>query len=88
MEDYYGLFDAKNHFSELINRVLDGEVLTVTKHGKPVAKIIPFETEVEERSVGCVLGSIGKTRACIASRHTKFLKNGESWKSLAREGLR
>ncbi len=38
-----GVFEAKNHFSELLERVQRGEIVTITKHGKPVAQISPPE---------------------------------------------
>jgi antitoxin (DNA-binding transcriptional repressor) of toxin-antitoxin stability system len=34
-----GVFEAKNHFSELLERVQNGEVVTITKHGKPIAEL-------------------------------------------------
>lgn len=36
------LFEAKTHFSNLIQRVQDGEQITICKHNTPVAKIIPI----------------------------------------------
>jgi prevent-host-death family protein len=35
-----GIFEAKNHFSELIERVQRGQTVTITKHGKPVAQLV------------------------------------------------
>ena len=40
-----GTFDAKTHFSEIIENVQKGKNYTITKRGKPVAKIIPFSEE-------------------------------------------
>ena len=40
-----GTFDAKTHFSEIIENVQKGKNYTITKRGKPVAKIIPFSGE-------------------------------------------
>ncbi len=40
-----GAFDAKTHFSQIIEQVLSGEEFTVTKHGKPVARIVPVPTD-------------------------------------------
>jgi len=40
-----GTFEAKTHFSQLIERVENGADFVITKRGKPVAKIIPFEQE-------------------------------------------
>ena len=36
-----GAFYAKTHFSRLIERVSKGEEITITKHDKPVARLIP-----------------------------------------------
>ncbi len=33
------LFDAKNRLSELIDRLQAGEVFTITRRGKPVARL-------------------------------------------------
>ena len=36
-----GAFEAKTHLSALLDRVEDGEEVTITRHGRPVAKLIP-----------------------------------------------
>ena len=38
-----GAFEAKTKFSELLERVSEGAEITITKHEKPVAKLVPFE---------------------------------------------
>ena len=38
-----GAFEAKTKFSELLERVAQGEEFTITKHEKPVARLVPFE---------------------------------------------
>jgi prevent-host-death family protein len=38
-----GAFEAKTHFSQIIEKVENGADFIITKRGKPVAKIIPFE---------------------------------------------
>jgi len=40
-----GAFEAKTHFSRIIEEVERGADYVITKRGKPVAKIIPFEQE-------------------------------------------
>lgn len=37
-----GLFEAKTHLSELVARAEQGEEVVITRHNKPVAKIVPF----------------------------------------------
>jgi prevent-host-death family protein len=36
-----GAFEAKTHFSSLLERVEKGEHIIITRHGKPVAKLVP-----------------------------------------------
>lgn len=35
------VFTAKRHFLAFIDQVKNGEVVIITKHGRPVAKLIP-----------------------------------------------
>jgi prevent-host-death family protein len=35
-----GVFEARNNFSSLIDRVEKGEEITITRNGKPVAKLV------------------------------------------------
>ena len=35
--------DANRHFSDLLRRVREGRTITVTSHGRPVAKLVPVE---------------------------------------------
>lgn len=37
-----GAFEAKNRFSELLERVDHGAEVIITKHGRPVAKLVPM----------------------------------------------
>ena len=36
-----GAFEAKNRLSELLQLVENGEEVTITKHGRPVARLVP-----------------------------------------------
>ncbi|MCL2441762.1 MAG: type II toxin-antitoxin system prevent-host-death family antitoxin [Treponema sp.] len=40
-----GAYEAKTHFSQVLDRVAKGTEYIVSKRGKPVAKIIPIEQE-------------------------------------------
>ncbi len=42
-EDTVGAFDAKTHFSQLLERVAGGEEVTITRHGAPVARLVPVK---------------------------------------------
>ena len=36
-----GAFDAKTHLSSLLDKVEAGEEVLITRHGKPVARLVP-----------------------------------------------
>ena len=46
-----GAYEAKTHLSELLEKVEAGEEITITKHGAPVARLVPVKKGVrpEER---------------------------------------
>lgn len=41
MEFSVGAYEAKTHLPQLLDRVEGGETITITRHGKPVAKLVP-----------------------------------------------
>lgn len=44
MQKEIGSYDAKTKLPEILRRVESGESFTITKHGKPVADVIPSRT--------------------------------------------
>jgi prevent-host-death family protein len=40
-----GAYDAKTHFAELLDRVANGAELTITRHGTPVARLVPVDRQ-------------------------------------------
>lgn len=45
-----GAFEAKTHLSALLQRVARGESIAITRHGVPVAKLVPMEAaETQDR---------------------------------------
>ena len=47
--DRIGAYEAKTHLPRLLDRVARGESLTITRHGKPVARLVPV-TDDRERA--------------------------------------
>jgi prevent-host-death family protein len=43
-----GAFEAKTHLADLLDRVARGEKITITRHGIPVALLVPVE-EIEAK---------------------------------------
>ncbi len=77
-----GAFEAKTHFSGLLEKVQAGEQIIVTKHGHPVAKIVPFETsEIDD------LHAVATAIRNFRKQHKLSLR-GLDWKTLRDEGRR
>ena len=47
MAQQIGAFEAKTYFSKIINEAEQGKEFIVTRRGKAVARIIPFEKKPE-----------------------------------------
>ncbi|MGE3921190.1 MAG: type II toxin-antitoxin system Phd/YefM family antitoxin [Gammaproteobacteria bacterium] len=73
-----GAFEAKTHFSSLLKEVENGEQVLITKHGQPIAKLIP----VQSTSRKSVKNAITKLKA-FNQKHTLGDIN---WKSLRDQG--
>lgn len=43
-----GLFEAKTHLSELVARAEQGEEVIITRHNRPVAKIVPVHPRLDD----------------------------------------
>lgn len=66
-----GAFEAKTNLSKLLERVAQGEEVTITKHGRPIALLIPATPrhppkpnmatvidQIHQARVGVTLGGI------------------------------
>lgn len=75
-----GAFEAKTHFSSLLEKVQNGEHIVITKHGMPVAQLIPI-SKVNKSDLRRTIAAIKK----FNSLHSL----GElDWKTLRDEGRR
>ena len=75
-----GAFEAKTHLSTLLDRVARGEEVLITRHGQPVARLVPAGVADRER----ITRAIAKLKT-LAKGHTL---GGLSWKELRDEGRR
>ena len=76
-----GAFEAKNRLSELLVAGENGAEVTITKHGRPVAKLVPFTANDPVR----IAAAIAELRAL---RDKVRLGTGETVKQLIDEGRR
>ncbi len=56
-----GVYEAKTHLARLLDEVERGERVTITRHGRPVAELVPF-SERPKRSVDEVIDAIREHR--------------------------
>ena len=54
-----GAFDAKTHLSALLERVRQGERITITRHGVPVALLVPPGDELRREVAAAVVELAG-----------------------------
>jgi prevent-host-death family protein len=78
-----GSYEAKTHLAQLLDRVANGETFTITKNGRPVAKLVP----VEDRPKPDVRQVIADIRAFRKQRPLGGLSIAEI-KELINEGRR
>ena len=76
-----GAYEAKTHLSELLEKVEAGEEITITKHGAPVAKLVPVRKEVRPEARVAAIDRIQKLA-------TGLSLGGLKVKDLIREGRR
>lgn len=69
-----GAFEAKNTLGTLLDRVQQGEEIVITRHGKPVARLVPNSGRIDRSQVQAAAERI-RARA----RH---LKAGFNWDAL------
>jgi prevent-host-death family protein len=50
-----GAYVAKTNLPQLLDRVEGGETISITRHGKPVARLVPASGEVAKTDVGKVI---------------------------------
>jgi prevent-host-death family protein len=76
-----GAFEAKTHLSSLLERVSKGERIAITKHGVPVALLVPVNaaSEPDRNAVIDELKAFG---------HGRALPKGVTIRDLIEEGRR
>jgi prevent-host-death family protein len=81
-----GAFEAKNTFGSLLDRVEAGEHIEITRHGRPVAQIVPRPAITAEQR------EIARAAMERIRQRAKEMKlgpfNWEEWKAYRDEGRR
>jgi len=79
-----GTFEAKNQFSALLELVAQGEDVLITRHGKPIARLVPPEGSQSKQNAQL---AIDRIRARARELNLGPL-DWEEWKAYRDEGRR
>jgi prevent-host-death family protein len=81
----FGAFEAKTKFSELLERVSRGEEITITKHEKPIARLVPTQGS----SIGDIEEAFLQMEEILRRTQHKSAPRGKlSYRQLIEEGRR
>lgn len=75
-----GAFEAKNTLGTLLDRVEGGEEIIITRHGKPVARLVPNSGRVDQSQTRAVLQRIRERAQRL--RKDKARPKSFDWTSL------
>ena len=53
-----GSYEAKTHLPQLLERVERGETITITRHGKPVARLVPAVAAVSRAQIAATIAAM------------------------------
>ena len=79
-----GSYEAKTHLPQLLERVAKGEKIAITKHGVPVAMLVPVE---QKQDMTVLLEEIKKFKADRRAREIKPMTREEILETI-RDGRR
>ena len=73
-----GSFEAKTHLSALLDSVSKGERIMITKHGEPVAMLVPPDTSAQPRREEALrrIAEFGKGRTLPGPSFRELIEEG------------
>lgn len=51
-----GAYEAKTHLADLLDRVQRGEQIIITRHGKPIARLVPESRDAVDAAMAAIDG--------------------------------
>lgn len=68
MNKVVGIFEAKTHLSDLVDRAERGETITITRRGKPVARLSPPAPAHDVARAKAAAASLRELQASLRSQ--------------------
>jgi prevent-host-death family protein len=81
-------FEAKTRFGELLDRVAKGEEVVITRHDKPVARMVPEGATRQEEVRRAVAGLRDLQQRILARRKGKATLSDREARAAIEEGRR
>ena len=82
-----GAYEAKTHLPQLLKRIQQGEQFVITKHGRPVAKLVPVSGSDQE-AIQQTINNIQSFRETLRKRGFRIqglLKKDERLRDLSHQ---
>lgn len=57
-----GAYEAKNNLGQLLDRVARGDEIVITRHGQPVARLVPYRAPFDREKVRRAIASLRRGR--------------------------
>jgi prevent-host-death family protein len=77
-------FDAKNRLGRLLDRVQAGEEVVITRHGEPVARLVPIDKR-SANDANLALATFRRVRQSLAAKGVRASREEiRAWKSHGR----
>jgi prevent-host-death family protein len=81
---HIGMFEAKTHLSSLVEEVEKGGEVVITRHGKPVARLVRAEEQLSPEQVAKQQQAVAELRDMARKRGLRI--SHEEIKSWTEEG--
>jgi len=81
-----GAYDAKSRLSHLLDRVERGEQFVITRHGHPIARLVPEPGGPDRAAARAAVEDIARLRQTLAARGVRV--TADDIRALRDEGRR
>ena len=63
-----GVRELKTHLSQYLDRVVDGEQIVITEHGRPIARLSRLEADVDRLAALVAAGTVRRPSQALRRR--------------------
>lgn len=75
MERTIGAFEAKTHLAALLDQVEQGEEITITRRGRPVARLVPIAPDHDVAAARAAAAGLRELREELAAQGVRVTQD-------------